>query len=638
MFLCSVVLLALATVLPIGVIAGYRLVAMSHESTKMSNLYTLQKWLRENALSGILVPSTDEFLSEWSPPHARRLTWATGYTGSMGTAVVLQNDVSLFADGRYNKQGESETRGLDVEVILSPAEYLYRSLTNPGLQNWINNHLQSGDRLAIDPALHSQAEVVEFADWAIAAGIELVYLETNPIDTLWHNRPPIEYSSVYEYPLAYAGKSSSNKRCYICSLLKDKKLDGYLVADPEDIAWLLNVRADDWPITPVCLSVAFLSTDNVLTWFVDENRLTKELHYNLADTVIIVSPAILKSVLYELVVGKVVGANLSRTPAKLARIIAIAAEAANQSNRLIDDNTLEYQRWQKNPGEIEAARNAHYIDGIAIIRFMAWLAKTIQEQTVTELDAANRITAFRKEHKEFKAISMPTLSASGANAALPHYIPNEKTNRILNEHPIYWIDSGAHYFGGTTDNTLCMAVGKPDKKHIIAHTLVLKGFINLATARVPEDSYASQLDSLAREFLWRAGMDCAHGIGHGVGNFLCIHERIVINRFNHIPIKQGMIFSNEPGYYQEGEFGVRIESHMAVVASAYPGFIEFETLSRLPIDPKLITPELLTEEEKRWLNDYHRCIWKGYQNELDVETKKWLKELVDFYSHLTNTK
>lgn len=597
----------------------------------MTNISLLQHWLFAENIDGLIIPSTDEYLSKFLPEHAKRLQWACGFSGSMGTAIILHNKAVLFVDGRYNVQAEIETRGLDVEIVVI-SDAIMTPLKDKGLRRWIAQNMSPMDILAFDPALHPHLQVAGFLESVDDKTVQLKVLSTHPIDVLWQGRPLPEESTVYAYPLVYAGQSYEEKRRNVLSALSDQGQNAYLVSDPEDIAWLLNCRADDLPITPVCLSTVFLNTDGELSWFVDRARVDKAFIEQLGDDVTIMRPESITDILPKLASRKIVGVNMSRTTHKL---VVLLSDGAVPAKNVIDNDAICRMRWIKNEQELAGVRNAHHVDAIAVIRFMAWLDKNILVRKVTELDAANQLIQFRQEQRFFKGLSMPVMSASGPNTAIPHYIPTEQTNLVINNHPIYWVDSGGHYFGGSTDNTLAMAIGDPEPKHKVAHTLVLKGYIAVATAHFPKGTKGIQLDMLARQFIWSVGVDFAHGTGHGVGSFLGIHEDIKMAPFCDRFIEEGMVLSNEPGYYADGDFGIRIESHLIVVPSTFQSFLTFETVSRLPIDPRLVDVSLLSEKEKWWLADYHQTLSIEYQELLDPDVASYLKGIVEFFVDLS---
>jgi len=603
----------------------------------VSNLSRLQNELRVLGCHGLLIPSTDEYLSEFAQPFTRRLGWATGFAGSTGLAIVLQDRAALSLDGRYTAQGKRDTAPLGIEII---------DASESSRQRWLSTHLLPGQRLGIDTRLQSYQDIERTLTFAAQHGIEIVQLAQNPIDVLWGaERPPAPAVPVNDYPTHFAGAPATQKCSQLREWLTASGMDCHLLADPEDVAWLLNVRTDEslrtnsegWHIVPAPLSRVLVEATGKVFWFIERARLEPQLAARLrgggaaggaASDVEVIDPTRFESFLKERVAGKVVGANLLRTPHRFA---AIAAAVGTLKN----DPVVAQRRWIKHPNEVERAREGHHLDGRAVIRFLAWVQRTVGERTITELDAARKLTEFRTELSEYRGLSMPLMSASGASGAMAHYVPSEHSNRRLNDHPIYWMDSGGQYHGCSTDNTVCIAVGKPEPRHIRAHTLVVKGFIALTTACFPAGIYSTQLDSFARRYLWQEGLDYGHGTGHGVGNYMNIHEGPYIRKEPihpmAAPLQAGMIVSNEPAYYQDGDFGIRVESHLAVVPSKHAGFLEFETLSRLPIDPRLIDASLLTPEEKRWLAEYHVQIRAGYQGCFDAPTAEWLQGIVTTY-------
>lgn len=595
----------------------------------MSNVRKLQTWLREASTAGLVVPTADEFLSEFSPPANRRLRWLTGFRGSTGTAIVLQDAAALFLDGRYQLQAASDTEGEPVTIEPS----------NPdSMRSWLGKSFPAHARLGLDPYLHSWTELAQWRKLASDLGFELQMLRKNPIDELWaQDRPPQHRPRIVDYPTSSAGESCQAKRTKLAAHMRQTGLKTLLVADPEDVSWLLNVRASDasvktavgeWHIVPVCPSRALLSDDGTIRWFVDEALLDGGVMAEGREDVTTVAPQRLAEELRAAALAGKIGADLRRTPAALVAIV-------EESGKAIDDTSVARRRWVKHEIELDGARRAHLVDSAAVVRFMAWMARTVPERAVTEFEAAEMLEKLRAEHPSYKGASMPLMSASGPSGAQPHYVPHRDSSRNLNDHPIYWMDSGGHYPGGTTDNTITISFGTPEPKHVLAHTLVLKGYIALATTRVPAGTLAYRLDTITREALWREGMDYGHSTGHGVGNCLNIHEGPLLGReagpTSAIGLESGMIVTNEPGYYAAGDFGIRIESHLIVVPSRVQGFLEFETISRLPIDPRLVDFERLSSAERQWLADYHRVVQSDLEPLIDVSSAAWLRTWVDTY-------
>lgn len=596
----------------------------------MNHLSDIQTWLRDGSLDGLVVPSTDKYLSEWTPPGDRRLRWVTGFRGSTGIAVILQDSAVLFLDGRYREQGIADTKG--ATIVVEAAALSAR-------ERWLKQYLRDGARLGIDPWLHSIPELAEWRNTAAELRLTLKFLDRNPIDQLWlTDRPPQYRPRIVDYDCRYAGEPYEDKCRSLIQYVCQAGLKGLLVADPEDVSWLLNVRAEmgfaksevgDLPPVPSCTSRALIRDDGSITWYVEESRVGPDVLARESDIVTIVPPERLESHVTELARQGPIGADLRRTPAALG--IMIEGKGVTKA-----DDAVARRRWRKHAAEIESARRAHIVDAAAVVRFAVWLKRMVLVRPITEFEAAEALEGIRSENPNYKGPSMPVASASGPSGALPHYVPQRPSSRRLSDHPIYWMDSGGHYPGGTTDNTITLALGTPEPKHILAHTLVLKGFIALALARFPERVPALRLDTITRLALWHEGMDFDHNTGHGVGNNLNVHEGVLIGRVpgprTLVGLEAGMIVTNEPGYYLPGDFGLRIESHMLVVESAFPNFLEFATISRLPIDHRLVDFTRLTGAERRWLAEYHRVVARDLHLLLDEPCREWLTETVDTFS------
>lgn len=597
----------------------------------MSNLIALQSRLAQTDCSALLLPSSDEFLSEYARPRDRRLSWVSGFTGSMGAMIVARDAAAIFVDGRYTEQAARQVDNARVEVC---------GFGIAAQVAWLQSRLGPGATLAVDTRLHSEQELRRLSDALRDARIEPVLQPRNLIDEVWlDGRPEDSRASVFDYDVRYAGLPREEKIATARARIAERGQSLLVVADPEDVAWLLNIRSNDSrealarqslsdPVSqfrvPVPLSRVLLPAEGAPLWFMDRSRLEPALIAVLEGVVTICPPDDFDAALARLAEGQRVAANVRRTNHHHATIIQSAGTLEN-------DAGVVAARGIKHENEIAAARHGHKVDAAAVIRFLAWLQDSVGKGTITELDAAEKVTRIRAEHEDYLGPSMSNLSASGPNAALPHYVPSPDTNRVINDHPIYWLDSGGQYLGCSTDNTVCFAVGEPERKHVVAHTLVVKGWLALGRARFPEGVDSSQLDSFARQHLWHHGMDFRHGTGHGVGNFMNIHEVPHIRReIDHpaiAPIVAGMIISNEPGYYAEGDFGVRIESHILAVPSQFPGYLEFETLSTLPLDPNLVDETLLDRSEAEWLAAYHDRLVDGYRDMLDGPSLTWLENI-----------
>jgi Xaa-Pro aminopeptidase len=579
----------------------------------------LQARIRAEGWDAFVVPSTDEYLSEFTQAFARRLTWLTGFTGSMGTAIVLRDAVALFVDGRYTLQARQQSGPHGVEIVEIPA-------TDP--LEWLATRIGTGARLAVDTRLQSYRDVERTIAAAREHRIEVVELGENPIDDLWQGRPSAPRSRVIDYPEHYAGLSAAAKLTRVRARLAETGTDVHLVSDPEDVGWLLNVRTrfDDELYLPVPLSRVLVPANGPALWFVEGERLEPDLLARIAGAVEVRDPSTFEDVLRERAVGRAISADARTTPHRFAAI-------ADRAGSLRDDPFVGRARWIKHPEEIARFREGYERDGFAVIRLLAWLTREVAAGTrVTELDVAARLEGLRREDPAYRGPSMPYLSASGPSSAMPHYAPTPESNRTLGDHPIYLLDSGAQYHGCSTDNTVTFALGAPEPKHVLAHTLVVKGVIGLTEARFPDGVPSTSIDAFGREHLWRYGMDFKTGLGHGVGNFSNIHEgpyiRKEIDNWRVAPVHADMIFANEPGYYADGDFGIRVETHMLTVRTEDEGFLTSETLSLLPIDPTLLDPALLDAAERRWLVDYHDRIAATYAGRFDPDTDAWLTALV----------
>ncbi|NIJ36676.1 Xaa-Pro aminopeptidase [Sphingopyxis panaciterrae] len=591
----------------------------------MNHLEQLQAYLRAHDIDGLVVPSTDEYLSEFTREPYKRLEWATRFSGSTGMAIVLRDDAAIFVDGRYRLQAERETVGLAITVC---------DTGDAAQIEWLSGKREAVRTLGIDARVTSLNELARLERIGESCGIAVASLAANPIDAIWTDREDaLSGSEIFDYALEFAGRSAAEKIDRIAAHLGDRGVAGHLVSDPEDVAWLLNVRTDDcrrldrqgWQILPIPLTRAFVADDGRTIWFVDAARLAPALRERVAaDGIVLREPEAIEPFLRQLPQGRY-SANLGRTSAGHAAL-------TRQAGALTDDPVVAHTRWRKTSQEIAAARPGYDKDGLATIRFLAWLHGSIGSQNISEMEAAARLHAFRGEDPAYRGPSMPFMSSAGPSAAMPHYVPKAETALRLNDHPLFLLDSGAQYLGCSTDNTLTTALGRPEARHVQAHTLVIKGWIALATAIFPVGTSSVQLDAIARQPLWDAGMDYRHGTGHGVGNYMNIHEGPHIRpQFDHPMIAEidlGMIIANEPGLYRQGDFGIRVESHMAVVPGSFEGFLAFETLSALPIDPNLIDPTLLSAAELQWLQDYHRGLWGRYQDRLDEAAAAWLADWV----------
>jgi Xaa-Pro aminopeptidase len=596
------------------------------EADHAARLAALRAELARRGLDGFAVPHADEHQGEYLPLRAERLAWLTGFTGSAGMALVLAERAAVFADGRYTLQVQSQVDG---------ALFTHRHLTEQPPAAWIEAHLPSGAKLGYDPWLHTERQVAGLGAAAAKAGGELVACSDNPLDAVWADQPPPPIAPIVAHSLEFAGRTSAEKRGEAAEALRKAGAEAAVLTLPDSVAWLLNVRGGDVARTPLALCFAVLHGDATLEWFVDRRKLVPGLEAHLGNGVSLRAPGELGAALDAL--GRA-GKRVLADPASAAAwVFQRLREAGAEPVEGADPCQLPKAR--KNEAELTGTRRAHRRDGASLVRFLAWLAAEAParaeggdpEGGLGEIEAAERLLEFRRGNENFRDLSFDTISAAGPNAALPHYRVTPESERRLGPGELYLVDSGGQYLDGTTDVTRTLAVGAAAAEMRERFTRVLKGHIAIATARFPKGTTGSQLDTLARVALWRAGLDFDHGTGHGVGSYLGVHEgpQRISKVPNTVALEPGMIVSNEPGYYKEGAYGIRIENLVAVVEDARPPgderpMLAFETLTLAPIDLALVEPGLLTAEETAWLDAYHARVRAALTPLVDEATAEWL--------------
>jgi Xaa-Pro aminopeptidase len=565
-------------------------------------------------VTGFVVPRADEHQGEYVPPCAERLAWLTGFTGSVGLAIVLADRAAVFVDGRYT---------LQVAAQADARLYELRHITNEPPEQWLAGALQPGARLGIDPWLHTPAGVERLEAACRKAGAALVRTE-NAVDAAWTDRPGPPKAPVLPHDLAFAGRESASKRAEIGHGLAADKIGAVVLTLPESIAWLLNVRGGDVAHSPLPLSFAILHADARVDLFLDPAKISPGLKQHLGPQVALQAPSRFGPALDALGHAR---ARVQADPGTAAdwvfqRLAAAGAEIVRAADPCLLPKAC------KNEVELNGARAAHRRDGAALSRFLAWLARTAPAGQVTEIAAADRLEQFRRESNLFRDLSFDTISGAGSNGAIVHYRVTAATDRRIEPGMLYLVDSGAQYPDGTTDVTRTVAVGAPPAEARAHFTRVLKGHIALASVRFPRGTTGPQLDTLARRPLWEAGLDYDHGTGHGVGSYLGVHEgpQSISKRQNSVALRPGMIVSNEPGYYRTGAYGIRIENLVVVQPAGGADMLGFETLTLAPIDRALVEPSLMTDDEIDWLDRYHARVRETLTPLVDAETAAWLAD------------
>lgn len=584
-----------------------------------ARLADLRAQLRAREVDGFVLMRTDEHGSEYLPGYAERVAWLTGFTGSAAQAVVLMERAAVFSDGRYTVQLAQE---------VDPDLFERCHIVEDPPTRWLERHLLEGARLGYDPWLARRAERDRLAKIVEAKGGALVAMEPNPVDAIWPDRPPAPIAPVRPHDERYAGESSADKRLRVGREVGEKGADALLLTAADSIAWLLNVRGGDIPYNPLTLSYALLEPDGSCRWFVDPRKLPKGL--SLPNAVRVEPIAGFPEALAELG-GR--GAKVMVDPASAH--IAFLDRLVSAGARLVEaDDPCVLAKARKNAVEIEGAIAAQRRDGAAVVRFLAWLDAQPHDGSLDEMGAAERLLAERARDPLFRGPSFETISAHGPNSALPHYRVSPTTNRPLTGGTLYLVDSGGQYLDATTDITRTVALGAPTPEMAQRFTLVLRGMIAIATSVFPTGTTGAQIDGFARAALWRHGLDFDHGTGHGVGSYLCVHEGPArISKLGTVPLEPGMILSDEPGYYKQGAYGIRIENLVVVEPRPKPeggerDLLGFRTLTLCPIDRRLIDPTLLTPEERSWLDAYHARVREELMPLVD-EAADWLEKACD---------
>ena len=585
-------------------------------TTTERRLTAIREWLAQNNIDALLVPHEDEYLGEYVPAHNERLHWLTGFTGSAGAAVVTQDKAAIFVDGRYTVQVTKQV----------PAElFEYRHLIEEPALDWIKQNLPSGSNLAIDPRMHSAAWL-NAAQGKLSGTIELKVLDANPIDQIWHDRPAPVVSDVRLMPTESVGQSSESKRQEIAKLIKQAGADSAVITALDSICWLLNIRGLDVSCLPVLLSHAILHNDASVEFFLDPARLPAEFEAHVGSGLSVFAPEQLQTRL-EALTGKSVLVDPAISNAWFKLVLQNAG-----ANVISSADPCLMPKAAKNAVEIAGMKACHIRDGVAMSKFLCWLDSEVANHRLhDEATLSDKLESFRKQDPTLMDLSFDTISAAGSNAAMCHYNhENQPMPGQLEMNTLYLVDSGGQYLDGTTDITRTIAIGQPSDEMIKQFTLALKGHIGVARARFPKGTRGYQIDTLARQNLWAEGYDYDHGTGHGVGHFLSVHEgpASISKRQIDVPLVEGMVLSNEPGYYRADAFGIRIENLELVVEHATQGdfpVLAFESLTRCPIDARNINVDMLTRPELAWLNDYHQKVWDDISPLVEGEVKEWLR-------------
>ena len=579
----------------------------------------LRSWMKENGFTAFVFPSSDPHNSEYVADHWKSREWISGFSGSAGTAVVTLEHAALWTDSRYFIAAEKELNGTGFQLMKLRVE------GTPSVSEWLASELSTYEKavVGLDGNVNSFAEVAAMEQELATKGNITVRTDADPMAELWTDRPVIPDNMVSLHPLEYSGESTSSKISRVRKYLSECGADGLLVTALDEIAWVLNLRGSDVHCNPVFVSYLLISPEKV-TLYINNVKLSAEVNAYLASEKIDVEA-------YEAVVeglrsymGKSLLVDMSSTNYSLATAVPFEKVCSGVS-------PIVSMKAVKNKVEQDGFRAAMLRDGVAVVKFLAWLKSAVEAGGQTEISLDERLTALRAEQPKFKGISFDTIVGYEAHGAIVHYEATPETDIPIQPHGLVLIDSGAQYLDGTTDITRTIALGELTEEQRRVYTLVLKGHIQLDMCRFPAGACGSQIDALARAPMWREGYNYMHGTGHGVGSYLNVHEgpHQIRMEWRPAPLQAGMTVTNEPGIYLEGKFGVRIENTLLIVpaeSTAFGDFLKFETLTLAPIDTAPIVLEMLSTEEREWLNNYHHRVYESLSPYLEGNEKEWLRK------------
>jgi len=578
----------------------------------------LRALMTKSKLDAVLVPRADSHQGEYVPACAERLQWLTGFSGSAGLAIVTKKSALLMTDGRYTVQANAETDTAVFEVSLLP---------RPRVSEWLLSALGRGQTIGFDPWNHTAGEITRLKAALAPKQIKLKPLSKNPIDTLWGKaRPKPPANPVIAQPLAFAGRSSSEKLADTQARLKTDGQHAAILTLPDSICWLFNIRGSDVAHNPVALAFAIIPASGKAELYIDPHRIDADARASLAPVARVLPP---KAMNERLAALKKQGRKVRLDPETASFWFEMKLGTAAISR---GQDPCILPKALKTDAEISGARSAHVRDGHAVARFLAWLDENAESGTLDEITAVRTLEGFRRDTNMLREISFPTISGSGPNGAIVHYRVTEASNRTLQPGELFLVDSGAQYQDGTTDITRTVAIGTPSEAMKRHFTAVLKGHIAIATARFPKGTRGIDLDPFARRALWAIGEDFDHGTGHGIGSYLSVHEGPQsISRGGMTALQPGMLISNEPGYYKVGAYGMRIENVVLVTQPEKLGdgerpMMGFETITLAPIDRRLIATDMLDDAERSWLDAYHKRVFDTLAPQLDKPTRTWLKQ------------
>lgn len=586
------------------------------KQTIQERLTILRQVMKEQGIHAFIFPSSDPHNSEYVAEHWKGREWISGFNGSAGTAVVTLKHAALWTDSRYFIAAAEQLAGTEYLLMKD------RLPDTPSISEWIEQELSDYESpvVGVDGTVNTYAYLCELIN---ELNIATFVTNLDPLATVWKDRPSIPNGKIVLHPLEYAGESTTSKINRIREYLQAHHADGLLITALDEIAWTLNLRGKDVHCNPVFVSYLLISQDS-MTFFVNEEKLPDDVRNYLLDEAVSVEP-------YEAVLDKVKGYKGRRLLMDPTSVNYNLVTAVDKTKRILGVSPIPMMKAIKNKTEQDGFRAAMLRDGIAMVKFLAWLKPAVEAGGQTEITLDEHLTALRAEQPLFKGISFDTIVGYEAHGAIVHYEATPETDIPVKPYGLVLIDSGAQYQDGTTDITRTIALGSLTEEQRRVYTLVLKGHIQLDMCRFPDGACGSQIDAIARESMWREGYNYMHGTGHGVGSYLNVHEgpHQIRMEWKPAPLHAGMTVTDEPGLYLEGKFGVRIENTLLIVPSEttpFGKFLKFETLTLAPIDTTPIIQDMLTSEELTWLNNYHHRVYETLSPYLEKNEKKWLEE------------
>jgi Xaa-Pro aminopeptidase len=581
-----------------------------------TNVPKLRAELTKLELDGFLVPHEDEYDNEYLPDCNERLLWVSGFSGSAGAAIIMKDRAAVFVDGRYTMQVRQQA---DEDI------FDYCDLVEMGLAGWVEANGKSGEKIGYDARLHSPDALDGLKIAAMRAGVELVSVHTNPIDTAWTDRPAAPMAQINPQPMEFAGEEHTSKRHRIGIAIERGAAQAAVITAPPSIAWLFNIRGGDVSRSPLPLSAAIIKTDGTATLFVAPEKITDETRSHLGNEV-----ALRPETEFAAGLSEFEGQTVRVDAGTVSAWVFDQLKAGGAKVQRLEDPVMR-PKAAKNAAEVEGSRQAHIRDGAAVTRFLHWLDTEAQSGEIDEIQAAQKLESIRKEMPELRDLSFDTISGAQGNAAFAHYRVSEESNLKLARGSLFLVDSGGQFPDGTTDITRTVPIGDPTAEMRTQFTRVLQGHIALSRIRFPKGTNGTQLDILARLPLWEAGFDYDHGTGHGVGSFLGVHEgpQRIGKAPNGVALEPGMIVSNEPGFYKQDAYGIRVENLQVVteaseIAGGERPMLGFETLTMAPIHRGLINIALLTPADLAWMDEYHRDVRAKISPLVTGEVLDWL--------------